>query len=157
MSNGFAPQYSTAERVRLVLILAAIAIPVYLLSELWFFDWLSDYAAIANCHVYGNLTGVHLLFYGMFVGIPASLALLVLSFEGRRSLRVLRLGQNPLPGEKTLRKTRYKYGAAARLQPIGLIAAILFLLGLSIWGAGQARQLTATIAPCDGIEIIHWR
>lgn len=156
MSNHFAPQYTMRERLRLVLILVAICLPIYLLGEFWFFDWLRDYAANANCHFYGSLTGVHLLFYSLFVGSPLSLVMLILAFEGRRSLRVLRLGQNPLPGEKTLRKTRYKSGWAARVQPGLLLAATIVLIGMSLWGVHQAQRLTQSVAPCDGEAIIHW-
>ncbi len=154
MSDEFAPTYTTRERVVLLLKVLAIAMPILLLLELWFFDWLRNYAREANCHVYGDINGVHLLAYGVFVLIPLSSAFLSALLMGPRALRVLRAGQDPLPGEKVLRQTRYRYGRAARLRSYGLFAFILFFVGVSIWGILQAQKLTATIAPCPPEQLI---
>ncbi|MCP4386958.1 MAG: hypothetical protein GY802_01570 [Gammaproteobacteria bacterium] len=95
--NKFAPLYSTRERIHLVLKILAVVAPVYLLAQFWLFPWLQNYASFANCHRYGNINGVQLLMYGVFVFIPLSLALLIWLLESKRCLRILRIGQNPLP------------------------------------------------------------
>ncbi len=148
MSNE-APLYTTRERMLILVKILAFFIPLFLLSWLWLFPWLEAYAETAHCRFYGDLTGVHLLLYGIFVGGPLSLALLILLFEGPRSLRVLRVGQNPLPGEKVLRRTPYRYGWQARLKPLVLLACVLTIIGFSVWGGYQASELTANVAPCE--------
>jgi Flp pilus assembly protein protease CpaA len=92
---------------------------------------------------------VQLLLYGVFVGAPLSCALVILLLEGRRSYKVIRIGQNPLPGEKVLRKTKYRYGVAARVQPAALFAIMALLVGVSIWGSFQAQKLSRNITPCN--------
>ena len=144
-----APLYTTRERVVILLKVLGFFGPLFLLSWLWLLPWLDEYTATANCQFYGELTGVHLLLYGVFVAAPLSLALVILLFEGPRSLRVLRLGQNPLPGEKVLRRTLYRYGWRARLKPLALLACVLVIIGFSVWGGYQASALTATVAPCE--------
>ena len=151
--NDFAPIVSTRERVMLFLKILAVAAPVYLLLQFWLFPWLQDYASFANCYFYGDITGVHLLMYGIFVFAPLSLALLIWLFEGRRCLRILRVGQNPLPGEKVLRKTRYRCGRAAMIQPFMLFLIIALLLGISVWGGFQAEKLTRAIADCSSEQL----
>ncbi len=151
--DEFAPLYSTRERIRMVLKMLAVAAPVYLLAQFWFFPWLQNYANFANCYHYGDITGTHLLMYGIFVFIPLSLALLIWLFEGRRCLRVIRAGQNPLPGEKVFRKTRVKYGRAAMTQPIMLLLMIAMIIGISIWGGFQAEKITRSIPPCSGEQL----
>ena len=146
--NEYAPEYSKKERIILVLKLLAWAVPVYLVAQFWFFDWLSEYARHANCYQYGNINGVHLVFYGVFVFIPLSVAFLLVLFEGRRSIKIFKLAQNPLPNEKVLRRTRYRYGWTAKVQPLVILTMILFLIGLSLWGGYQAHDITSSIKPC---------
>lgn len=151
--DEFAPLYTTRERIRLVLKILAVAAPVYLLAQFWFFPWLQNYASFANCNFYGDINGVHLLMYGVFVFIPLSLALLIWLFEGRRCLEILRVGQYPLPGEKVLRKTRYRYGRAAMMQPFVLVLLIAVLIGASIWGSFQAEKIARMIKPCSDQQL----
>ena len=87
--------------------------------------------------------------YGVFVFLPLSLALLIWILEGRRCIGIIRRGQNPLPEEKVLRKTRYKYGRAAMFQPIMLFLITAAIGGVSIWGGFQAEKFTRSIAPCS--------
>ena len=69
--------------------------------------------------------------------------------RGKANAAVEKLGQNPLPGEKVLRRTRYKYGNAARVQPLVLFAIMLLLLGISIWGSSQAEKMGRFVPPCS--------
>jgi len=146
--SEYAPEYTKRERIVLVAKAFAWAIPVYLVAELWFFDWLSEYSKNANCYTYGSINGVHLILYGAFVLIPLSLGIIMFLIEGKRSIRVIKLGQNPLPNEKVYRSTKYKYGAAAKVLPFVVLFIILSSIGLSIWGGFQAHELTRDIKPC---------
>jgi len=50
------------------------------------------------------------MFYGLFVGLPltfALLILLILLFEGARAVTMIRLGQSPLLNEKVFKPTQY--------------------------------------------------
>jgi hypothetical protein len=123
--DEFAPLYSTRERIGIALKMLAVAASLYLPAHFWFIPWLENYISFANCYYYGDISGMHLLIYGIFVFAPLSLALLIWLLEGRRCLEVLRIRQNPLPGEKVLRKTR----------------------GL------QAEKLTRSITPCSNEQL----
>lgn len=146
--SQYAPEYTKRERIIVVLKMLAWAILIYLIAQFWLFDWLAEYSKNANCNTYGSINGVHLLFYGLFVFMPLSFGIVVFLFEGVRGIKVIKLGQNPLPNEKVLRPTKYKYGAAAKVQPFVIFTLILFLIGLSIWGGFQAYELTKVIKPC---------
>ena len=145
----FAPLYSTRERIMLACKLLAVAVPVYLAGYYWLFPWLRRYARTANCIYFGEISALQLLAYGVFVGIPLSMALLVWSIDGSRSIRVWKLGQSPLPGEKVLRKTRYRYGAAARRRTAAVFALLLLLIGAAVHGGFQGNRLIAEIGPCE--------
>ncbi|MES2820043.1 MAG: hypothetical protein V4812_13765 [Pseudomonadota bacterium] len=137
----YAPLYNTRERVRLSLITLAWVVPLIAAGQLLFLPWLRGYAALAHCQDYGVFTGVQALFYGVCVGLPLLFAVTLLAVMGRRSLRIIRLGQCPLPHEKVLRPTPYRYGFRARLMgyiPLALIAA---MLALSVHGCSVANQI----------------
>ena len=145
----FAPLYSTRERILILAKILAVAVPVYLAGYFGLFPWLESYAPIANCDYIGEYTGMQLLAYGVLCGIPLSMALLVWLIEGSRSIRVWKLGQSPLPGEKVLRKTRYRHGAAARLRPAIVFAVVLLLVGAAVRGGFQANRLIVAVGPCE--------
>jgi len=146
--SEFAPLYSRRERVAILLKILAAAVPVYIAGYYWIFPWLRRYAKTANCDGFGAFNGLELLLYGLFVGMPLLMAALLWLIEGRRGLRVWRLGQSPLPGEKVLRRTRYRFGAAARIRPLAVLAIIALLVGVSFRGGLEANRLLREIGPC---------
>jgi len=153
--SEFAPLYSRRERLVIVSKILAVAVPVYVAGYHWIFPWLRGYAKTANCDQLGAFSGLELLLYGVFVGMPLSMAVLLWLVEGRHGLRVWRLGQSPLPGEKVLRKTRYRYGAAARIRPLAAFAIIALLVGIAIRGGFEAHHLVREIGPCEVFG--HWQ
>lgn len=146
--SDYAPEYTNRERALFVIKQIFWVLLLYAAAQLWFFNWLAEYSDKANCYYYGDVTGVHLVMYGLFLGIPLSIAFIIAIFEGRRSIRIFRLGQNPLPGEKVFKKTKYKYGREAKIQPVVLLLFIGFLLVLAGWGSMQAYKITQNIKPC---------
>ena len=147
--NGYAPLYSRRERILIALKLATIFVPLFLFGHYWFVPWIGEYARYANCYRYGEINGVEVLMYGVLVGIPLSTALLYALLFGPRSLRIIRAGQDPLPGEKVLRKTRYRYGKMAWLTPIFTVLLVLVFIGFAVWAAPQARELGRNPVPCS--------
>ena len=102
--NEYAPEYSKKERINFLLKHMLWALPLYIVTDFWFFDWLSEFLNNSNCYYLWGLTGTHIVFYSLFVGIPLSLLLVILALEGPRSIKIIKLGQNPLPNEKVFKK-----------------------------------------------------
>ena len=144
----YAPMYSTRERVAIIVKMGLWLVPLYLVFQFCFLPYLKEYAANANCYHYGPVNGVHIVFFGIFVGLPLLLTTFLVVLEGANFMRAFKAGQFPAPGQKVLRLTPYQYGNAARLQVGLFFIIILFLLGLTIWGGFQAYQLTLEILPC---------
>ena len=147
--NDYAPLYSKGERIRLALILVAVFAPLILLAHFWLIPLITYYAKYANCFYYDDINGVELLFYAVFVAMPLAFALIVLLIMGPRSLRIIRAGQDPLPKEKVLRKTKYRYGPAAMWFPALTLVVVTAFIGISIWGSFQVGKLTTHIVPCN--------
>ncbi|MEH6448850.1 MAG: hypothetical protein V7765_09285 [Oleispira sp.] len=147
--NKYAPEYSKKERINFLLKHTLWVLPLYIVTDFWFFDWLSEFSNNSNCYYFGGITGSHLIFYSLFVGIPLSLFIIILALEGPRSIKIMKLGQNPLPDEKVFKKTKYKYGAKAKIQPIVTVVIAISLLIFAAWGYVQAYEITQDIQPCS--------
>ncbi|MFC3151050.1 hypothetical protein ACFOEK_08425 [Litoribrevibacter euphylliae] len=147
--NEYAPEYSKKERVMILLKHSVWAIPLFLWAQFWFLPWIKAFADQSHCYDYGVMTGTEALFYGLFVGMPLSLVLLVLLIEGPRTIKIIRLGQNPLPGEKVLKPTKYQYGTRAKLKPYGLMIILVLLVALSVRGIFWANDIIAMAEQAD--------
>ncbi|EKF73185.1 hypothetical protein A11A3_14972 [Alcanivorax hongdengensis A-11-3] len=148
----WAPQYTRAERWRLLLLHGAWALPLLLVTQSLFFPWFEGYVRTAHCRQYllagqWPVTGLQLVVFGLFVGLPALLTLTVLALEGRRSYRALMLAQFPPPGEKVWRRTAYLYGGKARLRAGLFFAMVLLLVGLCVQGYGWATAFMQQASP----------
>ena len=145
----YAPEYTTKERINIILKALAWAIPLSTLLKFWFFPWLKQYSANAHCYQYGNFTGLHIIFYGLFISLPLLMACMLLILEGKRSINIIKLGQSPLPGEKVLSPTKYIYGTQAKLKAYLFFAIMLLVLGLSVQGYFWVQPLIIKIPSID--------
>jgi len=139
--SEYAPEYTKKERLLIIAKLSSWGLPLVLATQFWFFPWFEEYAKISHCLDYGYFTGTHVVFYFTFVAIPIASALTLFAIEGPRSIKVIRQGQNPLPGEKVLKKTKYKYGRSAKFKPYVFFFLLLFLLGFGVRGVFWANDI----------------
>lgn len=150
----YAPEYTRKERLFLLLKYFFIFTPLFAVTQFWFMPWFKGYVERSHCMDYGSFTGSHVVFYFIFVFIPFSSALLIFLTEGLRSLRVIRLGQNPLPGEKVFKKTKYTYGVRAKIKPYIVLFLVVFFVIFSIKGVFWANEIIyrtdVNLPVCDG-------
>lgn len=147
----FAPQYSQRERLMIVLKHSLWFVPLFIITKFWFFDWLKAMLDDpSRCdHLYVDMTKVDAFFYSLFVGLPILMAIVIFLTEGRRAIKIIRLGQSPLPGEKVFKATPYRYGAKAKLRPFILLALIIGLVVFACWGVVQANILLTELQVCN--------
>lgn len=142
-TTEFAPEYTTAERIRFA-VLGIVAGAVLVAGcQLWFFPWLREFAASAQCRSVFGVKGTAVLFYGVFVGIPLQAAVVLAAVAGRRGYMILREGRVPPSGEKVFRRTRIQRGARAKLSGYMQLFSAAPLLALAVWGSSQAGSLHA--------------
>ena len=143
----YAVEYTRAERVWRVLSWAIAAAMAVGAAQLWFFPWLRDFAADAHCRTVLGMPGHEVLVRGLFVGLPAAVALMLGLTFGRRGLRILAQEQVPPRGEKVFRPTRIRRGGHARLAGYGHLLVVLSAVALALWGSAQAGKLGRTLQP----------
>jgi len=142
----YAPIYTTEERIKYFIRHSLWVVPLYLAVQFWFIPSLEEYSKIAHCINYGKFTGLHVVFYGLFVGLPVLMALILFLSVGIRSLKIIKLGQSPLPNEKVFTQTEYIYGSKAKLKAYGVFIYILFILGGGVLGYFSANEIISGVS-----------
>lgn len=142
----YAEEYSASEQRRFLVTGIIAGALLVAIGKMWFFPWLQEFSGTAACRTVFGLSGSKVLFYGLFVGFPLALAILIGLALGRRGYRILREGRVPPAGEKVFRKTRIVRGTRAKLVGAVLLLAVAFPLALAGWGFGQAQHLTENLA-----------
>lgn len=140
-STEYAPLYSAGERVRLI---ATTGVPVLLLVASWRMWGLPQYQAfvkVAHCRTILGFPGTSVLFYGLFVGLPVCLALLIAAMVLPTSVKALRARCYPPPGQKTFRRTKIKRGWKAVFFASTGFFCVAYLLILAVWGGFAAHNL----------------
>ncbi|MDI1245936.1 MAG: hypothetical protein PSV24_11090 [Rhodoferax sp.] len=139
----FAEEYSVRERVRFVIVGVTVGAVVVAVGKLWLFPWLGQLANSAQCHMVLGVSGVTVLWYSLFAGLPLFGALVVACTSGHHGYKILRDGQAPPLREKVFRPTRIKRGTKAKL--VGYLHLFAFspLFALAIWGVLQAEELSS--------------
>lgn len=139
----FAEQYTRAERQRLILLILPAALALLVALKLWSFPALAAFAASPGCREIGGVNGIALLMYGVFVGLPLLVALVLGATAGMAGYKSLRSGQFPAAGTKVLRPTRIRRGRLASLIGAAHLLLALLPLVLAAWGWFQAGQMVA--------------
>ena len=142
-TSEFAEQYTRAERLRLTLLILPAALALLVAAKLWILPSLAAFAASAGCREIGGVNGIALLMYGVFVGLPLLVALVLGATVGVAGYKSLRSGQFPPAGTKVLRPTRIRRGRRATLTGAACLLLALLPLVLAAWGWFQAGQMVA--------------
>jgi hypothetical protein len=140
-SPKFAEQYTTAERIRFIVLYIVSGGAITAISKLYFFPWLNEFASSAHCRTALDFDGLAVLWYGLFVGMPLSFAALVGGVIGYRGYKILRDNQTPPLHEKVFRPTRIVRGKKAKLFGYLHLLAFSPFLAISIWGIPQAASM----------------
>src|SRR5690554_1558512 len=147
----YAELYSFRERLRLVLMGVALAGVVMLWWSQWALPRWEAFVEQAPCTELWGLSGVAVVYYSLFVGMPLLFALVAAILLGRRGYRILRDRQVPYRGEKVFRPTRIRRGRRAVLIGWAHLLAPALFVALAIWGAPKAQALAeASEAERDG-------
>ena len=153
----FAPLYSRRERWRLLLWALVVTGLLALLMITRLLPWLNSFLPTAHCQTIFGINGLSAVMLLMFVAAPLLLVIFLLVFERPKSWRVWRLKQTPLPNEKVMKPTRYRYGNRALLRPIGFLIVIIVLLGLTVWAFilvdNISDQITTEMKTCPQSQI----
>lgn len=137
----YAEQYSKPEarkRIGLQVLLGALILICHIKWVQPFIDW---YINTAHCHQPYGYSGLSVLWYSLFVGLPLFIALII-------NFTVLPLGikglieqQFPPKGVKVYKPTKILRGWHAKLKSFSCILIVLLLNLIPIWGYFQVDKM----------------
>lgn len=145
-NSEFAPMYSRRERWRKIRSIALILIPIAVIFFGWLLPWLNTFLLSAHCQTVLGFNGLTLIMALMLALPPLLLALFLIVTEGPKSWQVYQLRQTPLPGEKVMKPTPYRYRTRALLRPIALLVIILLLVFFAVWSLWMVNQFSERIS-----------
>ncbi|MDO6638479.1 hypothetical protein Q4557_00700 [Shewanella sp. 5_MG-2023] len=129
---------------------------IYITHQKWLFPFISWYTTTAHCHTPFGFSGISVLWYSVFVGLPVFCALLVSVSLLPLGLKGLKHQQFPPIGVKVFKPTSIQRGWKAKAKSLSCLALPLLFISVAIWGYFQAekmpQQLPADIdySICDG-------
>ena len=145
----YAPLYTKKEKMVSVLIHLSWSLPLLFISIYCLWPLFLDYIPYAHCNDYDFITGREIVWYLVLVAYPLIFASGLFLFQGKRNLKILKLGQFPLPNEKVNRRTKYKYGFKAKIKAYIFFTIIVASLIFSVYGYFLTSEILATPASKD--------
>jgi hypothetical protein len=142
--NEFADEYTEAERKRILLIGLVAGGAIIVVSKTWFFPWLHWFSEAAHCHTVFGYSGVSVLFYGLFVGLPlfSTTPFICYAWDG---YRILRDRQAPPKHAKVFKRTKIVRGQPAIVRGLLLMSIVpVFFIPFVSWGFYEAGEMTKT-------------
>lgn len=107
----------------------------------WVFPFIAWYADNAHCYNPLGYSGILVLWYFIFVGLPLLSAFLIGIFSLPLGVKSLIHQQFPPKGFKVYKPTEIIKGNKAKMKAIGyMIAPLLFVL-IGIWGYFQVNEM----------------
>lgn len=137
----YAELYTRRERVKYAVVGLVSYLSVAALGKWWLFPALRAFSKVSICYEVGGISGTALLLYGVFIGMPAIISLVVGVPIAAKGLRSIKSGQYPPPGTKTFKLTKIRRGKDARLIGYGKMFPLIIMTALTLWCAWQAREL----------------
>lgn len=137
----YAPQYSLQKRIRYAIVGAVCLTIWFALCHWWAFPQWREFAETAHCRTVLGISGISVILYVTFVGLPLVVAILLGAIIGPPALRSIRTRQYPPPGMKRLAKVRIRTGRKAIMSAVGELASIAVFLAIALWGGLHARQI----------------
>ncbi|QSX38619.1 hypothetical protein [Shewanella sedimentimangrovi] len=102
-----------------------------------------------HCHTPFGYSGISVLWYSMFVGMPLFGAVFIGLFTLPIGIKGLVHGQFPPRGVKVLRPTKILTGWRANLKSGAYVSIPIFLILFSIWGYFQVDKMPQEIKNPD--------
>ncbi len=137
----YAEEFSKGEKLRRILLALLLGLFIMITHNKWVFPFISWYAETVHCHNPLGYSGISVLWYSLFVGLPLFCALLVGLPLIPIGIKGLRDKQFPPKGVKVYKPTKILRGWQADLKSIFHLFVPFFLVLFSLWGYFQVNEM----------------
>ena len=137
----YAEEYPKREKFTRLFLAFLTATFIVITHEKWVFPYISWYTSTVHCHNPLGYSGISVLWYSLFVGLPLFSALLVGVFSIPLGIKGLCHKQFPPKGVKVYKPTKITRGWRATIKSVfHLLIPALFIL-MSVWGYFQVDTM----------------
>lgn len=137
----FAPEYSKSEKIKRIAFALLLALFVMITHNQWVFPFIGWYADNAHCYSPLGYSGILVLWYFIFVGLPLLSAFIIGVFSLPLGVKSLIQQQFPPKGVKVYKPTVIIKGNKAKIKAIGNILAPLLFVVIALWGFFQVDEI----------------
>lgn len=151
MDPEFAPQYSSKERWRRLLLHGALCVLMFGAVYWWAVPRFRLFSADAACEAIFGVPASTVLIYAAFVGAPLAAAILIVMLTARMSIEAIATRRYPPPNRKVFGRVKIKKGwqaVAFALVPAMFITYLCVLSSQGMATAAQVAVATQRAATC---------
>lgn len=113
----------------------------FIINDKWYLPFINWYVDTVHCHTPFGYSGISVLWYSLFVGLPLLSALMIGAFTVPIGYQGLTHQQFPPKGHKVYKPTKVLRGWKGNLKSIFHLLIPVFLVLFSIWGYFQVDQM----------------
>lgn len=151
MEPEFAPQYSSKERRRRLLLHGVLGVLTLGALYWWALPRYRSFSVEAPCEAIFGVPGSTILLYGGFVGVPLAPAVLIVLLTARSSIESIATRRYPPPNRKVFGRVKVKKGwqaVAFALMPAMAVTYLCVLASQGMTTAAQMAHETQRSAEC---------
>jgi hypothetical protein len=114
---------------------------VFITHQKWLFPYIDWYANTAHCHALLGYSGITVLWYSLFVGLPIFSAVIVGVCSVPIGIKGLRDRQFPPKGMKVYKPTKIMRGWRSKVKSLTHLIAPLLFVAIGVWGSFQVDNI----------------
>lgn len=137
----YAEEYSKSEKYKRIVLALLLGILALIINEKWYLPFIRWYVDTVHCHTPFGYSGILVMWYSLFVGLPLLCALIIGPFTVPIGYRGLVDKQFPPKGYKVYKPTKIVRGWKSKFKSLFLILIPVYLIFFSIWGYFQVDEM----------------
>ncbi len=142
----YAEEFSKGEKLRRILLAMLLGLFIMITHNKWVFPFTSWYADTAHCHTPLGYSGILVLWYSLFVGMPLLCAFIIGVVTVPIGYKGITQKQFPPKGMKVYKPTKILRGWKGHLKSVLHLLIPTLLILLSIWGYFQVDKMPHEVA-----------
>jgi hypothetical protein len=138
---AFAEEFSKKEKLERVTLHIILGTFVVITHQKWVLPYIEWYANTAYCHSPLGYSGITVLWYSLFVGLPVFCSILVGGYSVPVGVKGLRDSQFPPKGVKVYKPTKIIRGWSSKAKSLAHLLSPLLFVAIGVWGSFQVDNL----------------
>jgi len=137
----YAEEFSKPEKFKRIFLFLLLGILVFIINEKWYLPFINWYTETVHCHTPLGYSGISVMWYSLFVGLPLFCALIIGVVTVPIGYKGVIHQQFPPKGMKVYKPTKILRGWKGNVKSIFHLLIPTFLILFAVWGYFQVDHL----------------